>query len=253
MKKTAIKKNTKKPQQVEASRVARLLAVSLGVILVTGLIGLQINHWFEDPANLPIRIVRIDGQLEYLKKTDLQETVAPVVTGGYFNIDLHAISHKARQLAWVDAVSVKRIWPDTVVMNITERQAIARWGEKQLVTARGEVFLPPGQMPEGLPLIDGPKAMAAQMVKMFDKEKQRFSVLKLTLKELHLNKRGAWSMQFSQGMKVALGRTGLEERIQRLADNYSAIEARGKPLSVDMRYRHGIAVMYEERGTTDDA
>ena len=154
MKKTAIKKNTKKQQQVEASRVARLLAVSLSVILVTGLIGFQINSWFEDPANLPIRIVRIDGQLVYLKKTDLQETVAPVVTGGYFNIDLHAISHKARQLAWVDAVSVKRIWPDTVVMNITERQAIARWGEKQLVTARGEVFLPPGQMPKGLPLIN---------------------------------------------------------------------------------------------------
>lgn len=253
MKKTTVKKDRSKQKQVEASRVARLLAVSLSLILVIGLIAVQVNNWFMDPANLPIRVVKIDGQLEYLKKTDLQETVAPVVTGGYFNIDLQAITNKAKQLAWVDEVSVKRVWPDTVVMNITERQAVARWGEKHLVTAGGEVFLPPGKMPEGLPLIDGPEAMSVEMVKMFEKEKQRFSVLKLTLRELRLNKRGAWSMKFSQGMKVALGRSELEQRIQRLAENYSAITARGNALSIDMRYRHGIAVMYEKEAVVNDA
>ena len=253
MKKTTMKKDRKKQQQVEGSRVARLLAISLSVILVIGIVAVQVNNWFMDPANLPIRVVRIDGQLEYLKKTDLQDAVAPAVTGGYFNIDLHAISKKAQKLAWVDEVSVKRIWPDTVVMKITERQAIARWGEKQLVTANGEVFLPPEKIPAGLPLIDGPETRSVDMVKMFDKEKQRFSVLKLTLKELRLNKRGAWSMQFSEGTKVALGRAELEERIQRLAENYSAIMAKGKPVSIDLRYRHGIAVLYEKEAVIDDA
>lgn len=226
--------------------IARSVATGLLVVCMLSVAYWQVHSWFMNPATLPVKVVRIDGELKYLQKAELENAVASVVTGGFFNIDLKSIMTRARGLPWVDEVSIKRVWPDTVVMEITERVAIARWGDKQLVTASGEVFLPNGLMPEGLPVLNGLESRAVEVVEIFKREKQRFAALGLGIARLQVNKRGAWSITFENDLKIEIGRADIEKRLQRLAKNFAAIIKRGNPEYIDLRYRHGMAVAWKK-------
>lgn len=247
-KKTSHKKVAVKAQkkQERSEMIARSVAVGLFAFCMLSVAYWQIHNWFMNPATLPVKVVRIDGELKYLQKAELENAVAGVVSGGFFNIDLQSIMSRAHELPWVDEVSVKRVWPDTVVMEIRERVAIARWGDKHLVTASGEIFLPNELVPEGLPVLKGLDNRSIEVVELFKREKPRFAQLDLTIATLEVNKRGAWSIAFENGLQIAIGRTDIENRLQRLAENFVAITQRGNPEYIDLRYRHGIAVSWKK-------
>lgn len=241
------KKQTKKEQQkVErATQVARRVAMMLFAACILGAAYWHTHSWIMDPATLPVKVVRIDGEIKYLQKEVLQAAVADRVTGGFFNIDLQAIMVAAQKVAWVDEVSVQRLWPDTVVMTIRERKAYARWGSKQLVTANGEVFTPTGDVPVGLPLLDGPVDRAGELVNRLHLEQQRFSSLDLVVDSIKINRRGSWKAVFGDGLEVAIGRHDVEKRLERLAESYQQIIRQGQPEYIDLRYQHGIAVAWK--------
>jgi len=244
MAKAAQNKTRKKQERSEM--IARSVAVGLFALCMLSVAYWQIHSWLMNPATLPVKVVRIDGELKYLQKAELENAVAGVVSGGFFNIDLKAIMDTAHELPWVDEVSVKRVWPDTVVMEIRERVAIARWGEKHLVTASGEIFLPTELMPEGLPVLIGMDQRAEEVVELFKREKPRFELLGLSIVRLEVNRRGAWTIAFENGLQIAIGRTNIEHRLQRLTDNFVAITQRGNPEYIDLRYRYGIAVSWKK-------
>ena len=241
----AVQNKTRKKQE-RSEMIARSVAAGLFAVCMLSVAYWQIYSWLMNPATLPVKVVRIDGELKYLQKTELENAVAGAVSGGFFNIDLKSIMNKAHQLPWVDEVSVKRVWPDTVVMEIRERVAIARWGEKHLVTASGEIFLPNELIPEGLPMLIGMDQRSVEVVELYEREKPRFEKLGLTITRLQVNKRGAWSIAFDNGLQIAIGRADIEHRLQRLADNYAAITQRGNPEYIDLRYRYGIAVSWKK-------
>jgi len=227
-------------------KLARYIALSLVLLIVAGFGYLQFHQWLVNPATLPVKIVRIDGTLKFLHVRELEQTVADKVTVGFFNIDLQAIKQSAHQLAWVDEVRVKRIWPDTLVMSIHERVALAHWGDRHLVTASGEVFLPPAEAPAGLARLSGPEDRAMEVVSRFNREKDRFASIGLVVSRLAISDRGAWTMNFSNGLKVAIGRADVENRLQRLQRYLGMISAvRGIPESIDLRYHHGMAVAWK--------
>ncbi len=226
--------------------IARSVAAGLFAFFILSIAYWQAHNWLMDPATLPVKVVRIDGELQYLQKTELENAVASVVSGGFFNIDLKAIMDRAHEVPWVDEVSVKRVWPDTVVMEISERVAIARWGKQYLVTEKGGIFLPGEKMPEDLPELIGMDKRSQEVVELYKREKLRFAQLGLTIATLKVNKRGAWSITFGNGLQIAIGRTDIESRLQRLADNFIAITQSGDPEYIDLRYRHGIAVSWKK-------
>lgn len=239
---------TKKANQerVHAEHVTRVVAMLLLLVAISGLLVWEMHQWLMNPETLPIKIVRIDGELKYLQKNELENAVADKVSGGFFNIDLQQIKTAAQQLAWVDEVSVKRVWPDSLVMQIEEKVAIARWGEKRLVSAKGEIFLPPGSMPKDLAVMHGPDGRVAEVVRRYKSEQQRFAGQQLEMAELKVNERGAWSIRFANGLKIAVGRDNVEPRLERLARYLEAITGmKGMPKSIDLRYRHGMAVLWK--------
>lgn len=242
------KKRTKqqKKKQQQAERITQMLALSLLLVLLTGLMGWHAYDWIRDPNTLPIKVVRIDGDLKYLQRDELENAVASKVSGGFFNIDLLDIQSQAQHLAWVEDVSIKRVWPDTLVMTIKEKTAMARWNDKQLVTEKGVIFMPPGMMPEGLPSLRGTDERVVEAVERFKRERQRFVNLQLDLDELIVTDRGAWSLHFKNGLKIAVGREDVDSRLDRLERYLGAIsQFKGLPESVDLRYQHGIAVFWK--------
>lgn len=244
------KKNQKPAKEQAVERMeknARIIAWLCVVLMFITTSYWQTRNWMMDPATLPIKVVRIDGSLKYLQIGNLESAVASVVSGGFFNIDLERIRAAAEKLAWVESASVKRIWPDTVVMTVQEKQALARWGKRALVTAAGDVFIPPAGFPENLPGLSGPDSRAAEVIERFAIETQRFNKHGLKVSGLDLNSRGAWSISFGNGLKVAVGRTSINTRLRRLDKYLSTLkQAKGMPVNIDLRYRYGMAVTWKQ-------
>jgi len=202
-----------------------------------------------DPAVLPLKIVRIDGELRNLDRRALEQAVGGVVEGNFFTVDLDAVRAAALKLDWVDQVTVRRIWPDTLNMWVEEQQPVARWGDSRLVNGRGGVFTPePEALKTELPSLVGPDDSAAEMVARYQRMSRRFIALKLDITRLVRDGRGAWTVGFKQGMELKLGHTDTEARVDRFVQLYPRLEQAEKRRvkRVDMRYANGVAVLWGE-------
>ena len=76
-------------------------------------------------ASLPIKYVRTDGDFQYLSKNELKAVLQPWVMTGFFEADMQAIHSAVSTLPWVDRVTVKRIWPDTIEIELHEKKPYA--------------------------------------------------------------------------------------------------------------------------------
>lgn len=202
-----------------------------------------------DPTVLPLKIVRIDGELRNLDRRALEQAVGGVVDGNFFTVDLDAVRAAALKLPWVDQVTVRRIWPDTLHMWVEEQQPVARWGDKQLVNGRGELFTPESGLPKtGLPRLAGPDDSAVEVVARYQRMHRRFAALKLEIERLVRDGRGAWTVGFRQGVELKLGHSDTEARVERFVRLYPRLEQveKRRVKRIDMRYANGVAVLWEE-------
>ena len=250
------RRNKRAPAKQAVTRqeqFARLIVLSMFSVSFVVLLLWQVQQWFMDPDTLPIRQVKIEGSLKHLQMSTLENAVAGEVSGGYFNIDLSSVQNAAQKLAWVEGVSITRRWPDTLVMYITEKTAMARWGNDRLVTARGVVFSPEQVKADALPMLLAEDARSVDVVEVYQRETERFLQHGLTIKQVSLSDRGAWSLEFTNGLQVAVGRVDVEARLQRLVNYLQALKQYKKmPESIDLRYLHGMAVNFGKPEEQDE-
>ncbi|PLX62034.1 cell division protein FtsQ/DivIB [Sedimenticola selenatireducens] len=245
----------KTTQKAEAAAGAGMLQrllhwlTVLGVLLLFAGGGVWGVITLRDPAVLQLKLVRIDGELRNLDRRELEQAVGAVVDGNFFTVDLDAVRAAALKLAWVDQVTVRRIWPDTLNMWVEEQQQLARWGDSQLVNGRGGVFTPESEaLKTELPSLAGPADSATEIVARYQRMGSRFAALKLDIDRLVMDGRGAWTVGFKQGMELKLGHTDTEARVDRFVRLYPMLEQAEKRRvkRVDMRYANGVAVLWGE-------
>lgn len=232
------------PAQAESSPVLRrvlagLLAAALLAGTTWGVITLR------DPATLPIRAVKVEGRFTHVTAQALQQAVADAATGGFLSVDVDAIRRAALSLPWVHSVGVRRVWPDTLRLTVTEQIAVARWGEQGLINSDGDVFTPdPSSFPPGLPELRGPAGTEDAVLSQYRAMNQALAPLKLRITRLELDERRAWRLYMGGGMELVLGREQAEARLQRFINIYPALQAAEPPgiARVDMRYSNGFAL-----------
>jgi len=247
----AKRKQQKKKEVKRFEKVARYIAWSIVLAVVLSVSSWKVYGLIVNPETLPVKVVRIDGDLKYLQVSEIENAIAKNVSGGFFEIDLEKIKHSASQIAWVDDVSVKRLWPDTLVMTVKEKVAVAQWGKDKLVTARGVIFEPTTKKPESLPLLNGPANRSLEIVEYFINESSRFKKQKLIINEMLVDERGSWMVRFEDGLKVELGNKDVKIKFNRLARYVKKItEIKGMPETIDLRYQNGMAVSW--KNSTED-
>ena len=99
----------------------------------------------QDPRVMPLSVVRIDGDFRHMHRGDLEQAIGSAIRGNFFTVDVAGIRAAAHRPPWVDEVSVRRVWPATLQMQVVEQVPLARWGESGLINGRGEVFRPPAE------------------------------------------------------------------------------------------------------------
>lgn len=228
-------------------RRLRIFASSvLGLVLIAAS-AWGINELLK-PGSLPLRAVRIEGAFTHLTPEDVQQAIAGAASGGFLYADVNALRQAALGVPWVRSVNVRRVWPDTLRVNITEHAAAARWGEQGLLSREGKVFTPKvASYPPGLPELHGPDGTQALVLSQYRAMNKAIAPLNLHIKRINLDARRAWRLSLSNGIELLLGRAGSDAHLQRFVQVYPSLlttPAGGVIERVDMRYGNGLAVRW---------
>lgn len=217
-------------------------AILLFVLLISGA-----GLYLKQVDTLPILRVTVDGEFKHTDKDALVKAVTPYAKGGFVSVDVARIRQAGEALPWVKIIQVKRVWPDGLHLVVEEQEAIALWGNDALVNNQGDLFFPAKtSFPEGLVQLNGPKGSSSLVAKQLSEVSQRVSSLGLQVQQIAMNERRAWTIQFSNGVNVMLGRTDSEQRLQRFVDAFSTVlqPYKNSIKAVDMRYTNGLSVAW---------
>ena len=231
-----------------ASSHARTLTglLLVAVLAATVFLGKQ---WLSDPWRFPLSVVEVKGDFRYLDKQQLQLAVAPHATGGFFTVDVAAIRTAAEQLPWVHKARVKRIWPETLRLQIEEQQPVAFWGAHGFLNKGGEPFVPEAtDISLVLPSLAGPDGQELKVLENFQRVAETLAPLGIKVTRMELDNRRAWHLQLDNAVLLELGRADAGQRLQRFVRAYPSIFAgRLDDLQhVDLRYSNGFSVYWKQ-------
>jgi cell division protein FtsQ len=224
--------------------VIAILLFSLALLAGFGLKPVQAEYF-------PVRFVRIQGAFNYLDKREIEVRILPLLERGYLEMDLDRIRSRIESVAWVSAVQIQRIWPDTLVLKVEEHAPFARFGEDRLLSSRGVVFAPHNTKPFAtLPQIEAPtgqSAKSADFLTAFQKLQAVAGGLGMHVLKVRISERNSWSIQIADGLTVELGRDEPVKTFQRFIATLSLL---GEPpirsmIRADLRYRNGYAVQWK--------
>ncbi len=227
-------------------KLARILL--LFVLLLSGAaVAAAVYIKLTDADTLPLRVVRIEGAFQHLDKEALKTVLAGQLNRNFLRIDIDAIHADVKAVPWVDQVTIRRKWPDTMILKVQEQKPLARWSKGGLVNQRGELFAGHLNEPFDLPELDGPKGTASILSGEYLYLNEALKVLGLRATTLTMSSRRAWSIKLDNGLSLQLGRKQVHARLQRFKKIYEQIVKKQlqKIESVDMRYTNGFAVRWK--------
>ena len=165
--------------------------------------------------------------------------------GGYFTVNVDEVQQAVKAIPWVAQDSVRRVWPDTLAIDVTEQTTQAEWAKGGLVNQQGVLFFPErNTYPKGLPVFDGPTGTERNLTEIFHMAKAIIDPLQLKIEEIHMDSRRAVSLKLSNDIEVILGREETRSRLERFTRVYRKLLAqRANDIArVDLRYSNGLAV-----------
>jgi len=197
---------------------------------------------------LPVESVQIEGEFKYLDKQKLREQAIPVVNGSFFSVDLVAVRNALIDLPWVEDVSVRRQWPDRLLVRVIEKQPVVFWGEDALLSAKGKLFVPGKKLDINLPQLTGPEGQHQTMLKELARMQAWLLETGLYIQDMQLDARRSWTLKMTTGMEIRLGRKQLHERLHRFVSVFkSDLQSEKREIKhIDMRYTNGFAVAWKE-------
>lgn len=193
----------------------------------------------------PVRNLHMEGSFERVTPVEVQAAMASGLQGSFLSVNLVELRGLVETLDWVRQAQVARQWPDTLVIRVTEHQVAARWGDAALISREGEVFASESRhvFPE-LPRLAGPPATEQRVVERYLELRRLLGTANLTLAGMSVDERGSWLMQLQGGQTIRIGRSDVEQRLDRffhlaaplLASEFDRVN------HVDMRYTNGFSV-----------
>lgn len=212
--------------------------------------------WLSQRPMFTLRTVTVDSmygmELKNVNKLTLRAGVVGRIKGNFFTTNLEQVRTAFESVPWVRRATVRREWPDQLIVEIEEHEPLGTWGEDgRLLSVKGDVFtanLAEADEDRALPELDGPEGSEKEVLARFAELRAWFAPLRLAPGKLSLSSRYAWTVKLDNGMSVALGReqdaTTLKKRVDRLVNIYPQLAALLPDgiQSIDMRYPNGLAL-----------
>ena len=233
-----------------------LNATASGIFVLTILACIAAGVWWVAQRPMfTLRTIRIEtigqDELRHVNHLTLRSNALGRIKGNFFTTNLDAVRQAFESVPWVRRATVRREWPDQLIVALEEHEALGTWGEDgKLLSTKGDVFtanLAEAEEDHTLPEFDGPDGSEKEVLSRYDELRTWFAPLKLVPESLSLSGRYAWTVKLNNGMSVALGReqtsTTLKERVDRLMGIYpQLVEHLQNIETIDMRYQNGLAL-----------
>lgn len=231
-------------------------------------------NWMNNPEQAVLSQLSVTGDRQYTTDDDIREAVLALgLPDTFIGQDVDAIRQEVLRIPWIKQVSVRKQWPDKLIINVVEYRPVAYWNDAFLLDEQGLLFsLPQNRITnKPLPSLYGPENTEGNVLAMYQYLKQllyRQLLVDHTLLVIHsinVNERYSWTLKLKpciqiannatanqliceneQYMKVILGREQIEHRLNRFILLYPKIKAQTASDEiidvVDLRYNNGASV-----------
>jgi cell division protein FtsQ len=226
-----------------------LFALAVLALLSCGL------WWLAQRPMFTLKVIRVEGmgeELRHIDRSTIRSIAVPRIKGNFFTTNLDAVRVAFEAVPWVRKASVRREWPNKLIVDLEEHRALGTWGEDgRLLSVKGDVFtanLAEAEEDGELLEFSGPEGSEKDVAERYNEFRAWFAPANLVPDAVQLSNRYAWTVKLNTGMTVELGReqskTTLKERVARLVGVYPQLVARlqDRIESVDMRYPNGLAL-----------
>ena len=197
---------------------------------------------------LPIRSIQLAGSFEYLDQGEVEQSLRAYIGQGFFSLDISELQQQLNSRPWAEAVSIRRIWPDRLRVTITEKQPVARWDERHLLSASARIYPADAANFSHLPLVHADGHGPDWALRQFHALQARFDSVDERLVAMRVDNRGAVDVELINGLQIKLGRAQIQRKIDRLATIYNAqiLPRREQIERLDLRYSNGFAVAWKK-------
>lgn len=225
-----------------------MLGLTLAAVLAVAI------TWLVHLPAFDLRGVSIEAsegtELRYVSTAHLRSSALHRVDGNFFTVNLDAVRSSFEAVPWVRKATVRRVWPDRLLVTLEEHRPMALWGDGRLMNTYGELYtanLAEAEEDGPLPALSGPDGSERMVLERFEELGRWVAPLGRAPVSVSLSPRYAWSAGLDDGTRLLLGREQglpLEARVTRWAAVYPRVRARldGQPEVIDLRYPNGFAV-----------
>ncbi len=232
-------------------KVINLVPIILLAIVVSVVMWLW--HRMQDPMAYPVRHVEITTKGNYIPQNIIKDSILENTHGGFFSLDTGALKQGLLSNPWIQSVSIRRVWPNTLSVDLTEQQPFAKWGDGGVLTAKGDIFYPEAaSIPQYLLQIEAPLVAKNGILAFIEAYQQKLKSLNMSIDKLSVSKRLAWTVLLNNGIEVSLCRDQVQQRFATFLDLYpSAIGSRAQNVvSVNLCYPNGLSIQWREGKST---
>lgn len=218
----------------------------LGFLLILGFIGC--NSLF-DSKRFPVTAVTVIGDLQFQDKHQIENILLKELSKGFYGLSVNQLKKTLLNLSWIERTEVKRLWPETIQINLLERKPCVIWNKTSFISDKGELFdsshSQKGQgVLENLPKLHGPKGRHGLVWQNYLVMEKVLESIDLKISELALSPRGSWEIKLENNTKIILGTREVLARLRRFIRIYDKLmmQQPHEIAYVDLRYTSGMAV-----------
>jgi len=238
-----------------------LLFTFLGLILLWSL------FWIGQRPVFTITQIQLQGEngqnLKHMNPAIMRTQVLNQLSGNFFSMRLDQTREVFEDLPWVRSASVRRVWPNSLMVTIQEQEPVGIWQTNdgpKLINAYGELFtvnLAEVDTEKGLIEFSGPSSSNKEAMELYQQLDQWVKPLNARVVSLSLSSRYSWMTRLDNGMSFELGRdlnqkdrSQIKNRLERFFKVWPEVKEKipNKVDYIDLRYANGFAVRAFAKG-----
>ena len=226
------------------------LLIVMSLFVSTGI------HWLAQRPYFAIKNIRVESEttqpLKHVNALTLRTAVSPL-KGNFLTIQLESLRQAIEQVPWVYTASIRRQWPNRLIVIIREHEVLGSWEQNGLFLSRAGVLFSANSAEveeEGiLAQFSGPSGSEQEIAQRFLQLQQQLSPLKRYPTAINVSARHAWNIELDNKTMLYIGQVDnpniLDQRIAHFFMVYPQIQNHWPNQTfktIDLRYPNGLAV-----------
>jgi cell division protein FtsQ len=205
-----------------------------------------------------IKKVEIEGDTPFVSHANIQKILMKHVKSNFFDINLDNTIIALDALPGVKSTSIRRVWPDKLVVNLHSEIAFAKSSKQNwLINPKGELFETQIPVEAALPVFQAPVGKIPDVIGFYNKIKPKFRDDFLYISQIDLLDTGDWNVYVNplnnnylkapKPFVIQLGHRFLEKRVDDVLQVYKSGKLNTNkygPKVVSLQYQNGFSVQW---------